>query len=102
MAFSDLSSIDVLGARVKDVITGFTGIAMAMSERTFRDRGVPNVKQVAIQCEELIDGKPLDEQWFHMERLEFVAHDMPKRGFNPPPVKDVQKPPISPTGQEAG
>jgi len=26
----------------------------------------------------------------------------PRPGYNPPPVKNIQKPPISPTGQEAG
>ena len=84
MTFCDLESVDVLGARVKDDITGFTGIAVAMS---YRKHGRDLVKQVAIQCEELIDGKPLDEQWVDINRLNYAPDEVTRPGFNPPPAE---------------
>jgi len=74
---------DQFGKRMKDRISGFTGVVVAVTERR---RGWCNgdCVQLALQCEELIDGKPLDEQWFDLWRLERVNSD------------------ASPTGQEEG
>ena len=52
-----------LGARVRDSITGFEGIAIGRAVYLYE------CPAVAVQAEELESGKPIDKQWFDEARL---------------------------------
>ncbi len=58
-----------LGTRVKDCITGFTGIAVARTE------WVNGCTRYGVQSETLIDGKPGDEHWFDERALEKASRE---------------------------
>lgn len=55
-----------LGDRVRDMVTGFEGIAMG------RNEWVNKCTRFAVQNEKLKDGKPIDAVWFDVEQLEVV------------------------------
>jgi hypothetical protein len=46
-----------LGSKVKDLITGFTGIAVA------RDEWLYGCVRIGIKSQDLKDGKPIDIEW---------------------------------------
>ena len=55
-----------LGWKVKDYITGFTGIAISQTKY------LHGCTQIGVRSEELHEGKPIDVQWFDEPRLEVV------------------------------
>lgn len=55
-----------LGNKVKDSVTGLMGIAVARSEWLW------GCVRIAIQPQELKDGKPIDEIWLDEDRLEII------------------------------
>jgi valyl-tRNA synthetase len=61
-----------LGSKVKDSLTGFTGIATARTEWLY------GCTRIAIEPQELHDGKPIETQWFDEQRVEVVLEDKPK------------------------
>jgi hypothetical protein len=58
-----------LGDKVKDKVTGFTGIVAGRT--TFLHGCV----RCGVQCDELKDGKPLDVIWFDEPQLKLVKAD---------------------------
>ncbi len=52
-----------LGSRVKDTISGFSGILTARTEWLY------GCVRVAIEPEGLFEGKPIDTQWFDEPRV---------------------------------
>jgi len=52
-----------LGSRVKDTISGFTGILTARTEWLY------GCIRVSIEPEVLHEGKPIEAQWFDEERV---------------------------------
>ena len=63
------------GDRVKDTITGFTGVVTAKSEY---QNG--NVKY-CVEAAELDAGKPVPEQWIDGYRLKVVQTNEKRAGF---------------------
>lgn len=55
-----------LGSRVKDNITGFTGIAVGYS------RWMYGCNRVVVEAESLKDERPLGDEWFDEQRIETV------------------------------
>jgi len=55
-----------LGSRVKDIITGFTGIAVGYSKWMY------GCNRIVVESESLKDGKPLGNEWFDEQRVETV------------------------------
>ena len=56
-----------LGARVKDRVTGLTGIVASRSEHLF------GCARYWVQPQELKDGKPVDGMWYDEDALEVLA-----------------------------
>ncbi|MCJ7543672.1 MAG: hypothetical protein MUP47_03740 [Phycisphaerae bacterium] len=56
-----------LGSRVRDTITGFTGIAVGRTEWMW------GYVRYAVEPKGLRDGKPVDAQWFDEPRLVVLA-----------------------------
>ena len=52
-----------LGSKVRDSITGFTGIATSRTEYLY------GCVHVGISPQELKDGKPIEVQWFDEQRV---------------------------------
>lgn len=52
-----------LGEKVKDTVTGFSGIVTARTE------WLNGCKRYGVQSQKLKDNKPLDQQWFDEEQL---------------------------------
>jgi hypothetical protein len=63
-----------LGTRVKDSITGFSGVATARTEYLY------GCVRVAVEPTELKDGKPIESVWFDEQRL---AKDSPAQSGGP-------------------
>ncbi len=61
-----------LGSKVRDIYTGFEGIAIARSDWLY------GCSRVSIQPIKLKDGKPVDDVWFDEQRVEVVKVDTPK------------------------
>jgi len=59
-----------LGGRVKDKITGFTGIVIARTE------WLNGCTRVGVQSQELKDGKPIEQQWFDETQVIVVAEEV--------------------------
>lgn len=59
-----------LGNRVKDSLTGFSGIAMARTEWLY------GCARIAIEPQELKDAIPVEMQWFDEQRVVFLAEGM--------------------------
>jgi valyl-tRNA synthetase len=60
-----------LGSKVKDVFTGFTGIATGRTEWLF------GCTRICIEPTELTDGKPIESVWFDEQRVEVVEDKSP-------------------------
>lgn len=60
-----------LGSKVRDSITGFTGIA------TSRTEYLHGCVHVGVTPTELKDGKPIDPQWFDEQRVELLEEKKP-------------------------
>lgn len=60
-----------LGSKVRDNITGFTGIA------TSRTCYLHGCVHIGITPTELKDGKPIEPQWFDEQRVEIVEEKAP-------------------------
>ena len=60
-----------LGNKVRDNITGFTGIAVGRTEWLF------GCSRIGIQATELKDGKPVETEWIDEQRVE-VIEDLPR------------------------
>jgi len=57
-----------LGDKVKDVVTGLTGIAVAKTHY------LQGCDRIAVQPQELKDGKPVEASWFDEPQLEVVEY----------------------------
>jgi hypothetical protein len=55
-----------LGTLVRDTITGYTGIAIGRTEF------LPGCVRIAVQSQELKDGKPIDPQYFDEPQLAVI------------------------------
>jgi len=55
-----------LGDKVRDVVTGLTGIAVG------RTQYLQGCARIAVQPQELKDGKPVEASWFDEPQLEVV------------------------------
>jgi hypothetical protein len=64
-----------LGDKVKDSITGFTGIVTARTE------WLNGCDRLGVQSQELHDGKPTDAQWFDVMQLELIEPAAIKAGL---------------------
>lgn len=64
-----------LGSKVRDSISGFTGIATGRSDFQY------GCSRILIEPSELHDGKPVEGHWFDEQRVELV---------------EVRKPAVSP------
>lgn len=79
-----------LGDKVTDIVTGYTGIAVGKTE------WLNKCVRIAVQKQELHDGKPVEQQWFDSEQLVVEAEqavvikkDQPTGG--PRPVETVRR-----------
>lgn len=61
-----------LGSKVRDRITGFTGLAVASAE------WVSGYTTVNIESDQLKDGVPIGQHTFEMDRVELVEPGVPK------------------------
>ncbi len=52
-----------LGDKVRDSITGYSGIVVAITEWLY------GCRRIGVQAQELKDGKPVEECWFDEQRL---------------------------------
>jgi hypothetical protein len=55
-----------LGDKVKDVVTGLTGIAVSKTHY------LQGCARIAVQPQELKDGKPVEPSWFDEPQLEVI------------------------------
>jgi hypothetical protein len=55
-----------LGDKVKDVVTGLTGIAVAKTHY------LQGCARIGVQPQELKDGKPVEASWFDEPQLEVI------------------------------
>ena len=60
-----------LGSKVKDTITGFTGIATGFLTFMY------GCNRVQITPQELHEGKTIDPEWFDDQRVEVIAEQKP-------------------------
>lgn len=58
-----------LGSKVRDPLTGLTGIAVVRSEWLW------GCIRIGLQPSEIKDGKPVEETWFDENRLEIVKKE---------------------------
>jgi len=63
-----------IGDKVKDIVTGFTGIAVAKTE------WLNGCSRFGVQSDVLKDGMPTDTQWFDAPQLELVEADKVRGG----------------------
>ncbi len=56
----------ILGSKVKDNISGFTGMAVARTEWLF------GCARIGVQPQNLYEGNPIDPQWFDELQLEIL------------------------------
>lgn len=61
-----------LGNRVRDNITGFSGVATGKTEWLY------GCNRICIEPAELHEGKPIEAQWFDEQRVEIITEDKPK------------------------
>lgn len=59
----------ILGNRVKDIYTGFEGIAIGRTDWLY------GCSRIAIEPTELKDGKPIDVVWFDEQRVQIVQEE---------------------------
>lgn len=60
-----------LGSKVRDSITGFSGIATARHEYLY------GCIRITVTPDQLREGKPVEEQWFDEQRLSLVEEREP-------------------------
>ncbi len=70
-----------LGDRVKDVVTGFRGIVIAVTE------WLQGCTTVTVRSEELKDGKPIDSISFDEPQLQILAKSIVPSKLTMEPVK---------------
>lgn len=58
-----------LGSRVKDMYTGFAGIAIGRTDWLY------GCSRIMIEPTELREGKPVDSVWFDEQRVELVEEE---------------------------
>jgi len=58
-----------LGSTVKDMISGFEGVAIARSEWLY------GCNRIIVESKTLKDGKPTDGQWFDEQRIKTIETD---------------------------
>jgi len=58
-----------LGSTVKDMISGFEGVAIARSEWLY------GCNRIVVESNRLKDGKPTDGQWFDEQRIETIEEN---------------------------
>jgi len=63
--------VEILGSKVKDTITGFTGIATGFITFMY------GCNRVQITPQELHDGKSIDPEWFDDQRVQVVEEQKP-------------------------
>jgi len=62
-----------LGSLVRDIYTGFQGVAVAKTEWLY------GCSRICIEPQDLDkDGKPVDQQWFDEQRIEVIKAKAPK------------------------
>lgn len=61
-----------LGSKVKDTITGFTGIAVGRTE------WMNGCARIGIQPKKLKDGKPVEVEWFDEQQIEVIKEKKPE------------------------
>lgn len=61
-----------LGSKVKDSITGLTGIATSRTEYLY------GCVHIGVTPTELKDGKPIESSWFDEQRIELVEEKKPE------------------------
>ncbi len=59
-----------MGDKVKDLISGFEGIATGRSEWLY------GCTRITVTPQDLHEGKPVEAQWFDEEQLEVVARNV--------------------------
>ena len=64
----------VLGDKVKDIVSGFTGIVAARTEY------LNGCIRVGVQCEKLVDGKPLSWEHFDEPQVKVMVKKKVKIG----------------------
>lgn len=77
-----------LGCKAKDIITGFTGIVVCISE------WINGCRRITVQPQEVRDGKPLESQTFDVEQMECLEADAVKLVVSPtggPSIPPVQR-----------
>lgn len=80
-----------LGSTMRDVVTGFEGVAIARSEY------LNGCQQFCLKPTEVKDGKVLDGEWIDVGQLEMVGQDLVARFQHPPgknpggPMSDAPK-----------
>ena len=62
----------ILGSRVKDSLTGFTGIATARAEFLY------GCTRICIEPEEMKDGVPIESKYFDEQRVEVIQEMAPQ------------------------
>lgn len=65
-----------LGYMVKDIITGFEGMAIGRTDWLY------SCSRIGVRSSQLVDGKPVEDQWFDEQQLEI------KKECEPPVSKD--------------
>ena len=80
----------VLGSKVKDMYTGFTGIAVARAEYLY------GCARISVEPTELEAGKLLDSAWFDEQRIELIEEEPAKvseysSALSGGPQKDPQR-----------
>jgi hypothetical protein len=81
----DMSFKIELGSKVKDKVTGFTGIVVARSEWLY------GCRRYTVQADKLSDGKPGDGQGFDEDALQVL------KAAEPHKVKDTGGPQPTPS-----
>jgi len=61
-----------LGDKVKDKVTGFTGIAISRIEF------LNGCTQIQIQPQKLKDGRPIESEYFDIQQIEKIEEPKPK------------------------
>jgi hypothetical protein len=88
-----------LGDRVKDPITGMTGIVVCIST------WLHGCIRIAIQPEELKDGKPVEDRYFDQSQLVMMdraVHKPMVLAVVPGPVPEERRSPGGPARETAG
>ena len=83
-----------LGNRVKDSITGFTGIVIGRNEWLY------GCEQILIQPDKLKDGVPVKAEWFDEQRIVLLSNKkLPTTKKSKVATGGPQQGPISPSGR---